>query len=98
MEKDFEFYRNIFERDTLLVEKLVDAEKIELDMGLYQRWAIMGNFKDSYLSLSEQFGNAKAKLLELFRQKYGEETTYEELKGAVHKYRQQMEQDVQRNL
>ena len=98
MEKDFEFYRNIFERDTLLVEKLVDAEKIELDMGLYQRWAIMGNFKENYQLLTEQFAKSKTQLLELFRQKYGEETTYEELKGAVHKYRHQMEQDVQRNL
>ena len=98
MENNFEFYSNIFDNDTLLVEKLVDAEKIELDMGLYQRWAIMGNFKANYQLLSEQFENAKAKLLELFRQKYGEETTYEELKEAVHKYRQQMEQEVQRNL
>lgn len=98
MEKDFEFYRNIFERDTLLVEKIVDAEKIELDMGLYQMWAMMGNFKDNYQLLTKQFAKSKTQLLELFKQKYGKETTYEELKDAVHKYRQQMEQDVQRNL
>lgn len=98
MEKNFEFYRNIFERDTLLVEKLVDTEKIELDMGLYQMWAMMGNFKDNYQLLTKQFAKSKTQLLELFKQKYGKETTYEELKDAVHKYRQQMEQDVQRNL
>lgn len=32
---DFTFYSNIFANDSLLVEKLVDTEKIELDMGLY---------------------------------------------------------------
>lgn len=47
---------------------------------------------------TEQFAKSKTQLLELFKQKYGKETTYEELKDAVHKYRQQMEQDVQRNL
>lgn len=98
MENNFEFYSNIFDKDTLLVEKLVDTEKIEGDKGLYQRWAIMGNFKDSYLSLSKQFEQSKAQLLGLFKQKYDRETTYEELKNAAHKYRQQLEQDVQRNL
>ena len=98
MEKNFEFYRNIFANDSLLVEKLVDTEKIELDMGLYQMWAMMGNFKDNYQLLTKQFAKSKTQLLELFKQKYGKETTYEELKDAVHKYRQQMEQDVQRNL
>lgn len=95
---DFTFYSNIFANDSLLVEKLVDTEKIELDMGLYQMWAMMGNFKDNYQLLTEQFAKSKTQLLELFKQKYGKETTYEELKDAAHKYRQQMEQDVQRNL
>lgn len=95
---DFTFYSNIFANDSLLVEKLVDTEKIELDMGLYQMWAMMGNFKDNYQLLTKQFAKSKTQLLELFKQKYGKETTYEELKDAVHKYRQQMEQDVQRNL
>ena len=95
---DFTFYSNIFANDSLLVEKLVDTEKIELDMDLYQMWAMMGNFKDNYQLLTEQFSKSKTQLLELFKQKYGKETTYEELKDAVHKYRQQIEQDVQRNL
>lgn len=54
-------------------------------------WAMMGNFKDNYQLLTEQFAKSKTQLLELFKQKYGKETTYEELKDAVHKYRQQME-------
>ena len=95
---DFTFYSNIFANDSLLVEKLVDTEKIELDTGLYQMWAMMGNFKYNYQLLTEQFAKSKTQLLELFKQKYGKETTYEELKDAVHKYRQQIEQDVQRNL